>query len=117
MHEFARLRQQQEGIATEVAFLAKARPTLAEHLPRLAAKRFRRVIVQPHLLFDGELASSVRRQIEEVSAQHSQTEWLLTPLLADMAGECGIGTEVLADWVCRRLAAASFRVVAPAGEH
>jgi sirohydrochlorin ferrochelatase len=117
MHEFSRLRQQQEGIATEVAFLAKARPTLAEHLPNLAAKGYRRVVVQPHLLFAGELASSVQRQVAAISAQHSQTEWLLTPLLADLAGEIGIGTEVLADWVCRRLAGASFRVVAPAGEH
>jgi sirohydrochlorin cobaltochelatase len=102
MHEFARLRQDRAGIASEVAFLAKARPLLADHLPRIAARGYRRVIVQPHLLFAGELAASVERQVAEISAQYSRTEWLLAPLLADSVGERGIGTQLLAHLVAQR---------------
>jgi len=116
MQEFAQLRQEAEGgIPTEIAFLAMARPSLDEQLPRIAVSGFRRVIVQPHLLFQGELASSLARQVQSV-AQNSRSEWLLTPLLADLAKEVGIGTKILADVICERYRAATIRVVAPAGE-
>jgi len=103
MHEFASLRQRMEGgMHTEVAFLAKARPSLAEQLPRIAGLGFRRIVVQPHLLFAGELAASIERQVAAAAAQYSQTEWLLASLLADPPGECGGGTELLAQVICER---------------
>jgi sirohydrochlorin cobaltochelatase len=109
MQEFARLRQQQEGeMATEVAFLAMARPALAQQLPRIAGRGFRRVIVQPHLLFEGELASSLSRQVAAIAAEYRSQEWLVTPTLADD------GT--LVELVCRRFQEATIRVAAPAGE-
>ena len=66
------------GIHTEVAFLAMAKPSLAEQLSQIAAAGFRRVIVQPHLLFQGELASSLARQVaaQNSQARESQIEWL-----------------------------------------
>ncbi len=123
MQEFARLRQQQEGgIPMEIAFLAMARPLLAEQLPPLAAGSFRRVIVQPHLLFQGELASSLARHVAAIAAEQPGQEWLLAPLLADAVPERGeeptarVGTEALVNRICQRFREAAIRVVAPAGE-
>jgi sirohydrochlorin cobaltochelatase len=118
MREFARLRQRLTGgMHVEVAFLAMAQPRVREQLPRIAAAGFRRVIVQPHLLFQGDLATSLEEEVAKISARNSQTEWLLTPLLADLAGEEGIGSDILAEVVCKRFREARFRVAAPAGEH
>lgn len=84
MHELARRRQAQTEVGRAlVAFIAMARPSLDESLPAIAAARYRRVIVQPHLLFEGELADSVRRQVAAIAAKHPEQEWLVTPLLAD----------------------------------
>jgi len=104
MHDFARLRRAMEGggMPTEVAFLAKARPSLADQLPRIAAQGFRRVIVQPHFLFAGELAASVERQVATATAEFPQTEWLLAPLLADLPSVNGSGTELLAKVIYER---------------
>jgi sirohydrochlorin cobaltochelatase len=96
MQEFANLRQHQEGgLPTEVAFLALARPLLEERLRQLPAANYKRVIVQPHLLFAGELADSLRQQVAAVGLAHPKTEWLVTPLLADALGMAGAGTELL----------------------
>jgi sirohydrochlorin cobaltochelatase len=120
MQEFARLRQQQEGgVATEVAFLAMARPSLAQQLPRIAARGYRRVIVQPHLLFQGELASSLGQQVAATAAEHPAQEWVVTRLLADEPAEKRASEgqlTTLVELVCQRFREAMIRVVAPAGE-
>ena len=112
MQEFARLRQQQEGgLRTKVAYLAMAQPLLGEQLRQLAAANYNRVMVQPHLLFEGDLADSLRRQVAAAASAHPKTDWVVTPLLADALGERGIGTELLADvMVDRCLEWASFDV-------
>jgi sirohydrochlorin cobaltochelatase len=103
MQEFARLRQQHEGgLRTDVAFLAMARPLLHECLNQLAAASFRRVIVQPHLLFDGDLAELLRRQVESTAKAHPEQDWLVTPLLADKLGEVGCGMELLVEAILAR---------------
>jgi sirohydrochlorin cobaltochelatase len=117
MHEFARLRQEREGTAVEVAFLAMAEPPLADQLSRLAASGYRRIVVQPHLLFQGELASSLAEQVAVVAARNSLQGWLLAPLLADLAGAKGAGTGLLGNVISERYRSATIRVVAPAGEH
>jgi sirohydrochlorin cobaltochelatase len=84
MHEFAALRQRlAENLHVEVAFLAMAQPSLAVQLKAIAQQSYSRVIVQPHLLFHGELLDSLRRQVGEMSQNHGQTQWLLAPALAD----------------------------------
>jgi len=103
MHEFARLRQAMEGgLPTQLAFLAKAQPFLGDQLPRIASEGFRQIVVQPHLLFDGELAASALRQVAAAAAQFPHVQWLVTPLLADPPGAAGIGTELLAKIICDR---------------
>jgi sirohydrochlorin cobaltochelatase len=105
MQEFAKLRQQQEGgLPTEIAFLAMARPLLEEQLRQVAAANYRIVIVQPHLLFAGELAESLHQQVSAIAKAHSKTDWLVTPLLADALGEVGLGTELLLEAMVDRCA-------------
>jgi len=117
MEEFARLREQQEGrLRTEVAFLAMARPLLGEKLELIAAAKLRRVIVQPHLLFDGDLADSLRQQVDRTAKAHSEKEWLVAPLLADALGKFGIGTELLIEAILARCEEAAIRVVASGGD-
>jgi sirohydrochlorin cobaltochelatase len=113
MYEFARLRQMAGGgIDTEVAFVAMAHPLLRETLRRLAASEFRWVLVQPHLLFQGEIADSIREQVAKLAAEHSKLEWIVTSLLADPPGQNGRGSEILANVILDRLNEAGIRVVA-----
>jgi sirohydrochlorin cobaltochelatase len=104
MHRFAELRHQADLAAvTEVGFLAMARPSLAEILPRIAAQSWRRVVVQPQLLFEGELADNLRQSVAQIAAGHPAQQWLVAPLLADPPGECGDATERLVDVLLDRI--------------
>src|SRR5262245_33980646 len=104
MHELARLRQIDTGGArTEVAFVAMARPALCDQLQRLAVDGIRRVIVQPHLLFEGEIADTIRDHVRKMAAERSSQEWLLAPLLADLPGQNGAATKLLTESMCDRI--------------
>ena len=90
MHRFASLSRQARRVgSTEVCFLAMAEPRLKPTLQALAARRLRRVIVQPHLLFDGLLLADIRSAVAACREQHPETQWLLadrlgpTPLVCD----------------------------------
>lgn len=88
MHRFANLRHDSSLAAeTRVAFVAKASPPLADMLADLAGGPYQRVVVQPHLLFAGEIADSIRRQVAEIAGQNVGQQWLVSPLLADPAEE------------------------------
>ncbi|HTQ38931.1 MAG TPA: sirohydrochlorin chelatase [Pirellulales bacterium] len=68
MQRFAALRAQETAVdRVEVCFAAVATPTLKEALKRAALSEYRRIVVQPHLLFTGE----VLRQIGEAVSQWS----------------------------------------------
>ncbi|MEX2173846.1 MAG: CbiX/SirB N-terminal domain-containing protein [Pirellulaceae bacterium] len=122
MHEFASLRSA-DGVAatTEVAFIAMAQPSVTAMLPRVAAAGYRRVIVQPHLLFHGELLETLRTDVRTVAAAHPQQEWLLSAHLSSgLGGALGTGCpadEWLAHAIHQRfdeaLCRAAIRVVAP----
>lgn len=79
MSRFARLRAEQlPGVTVEVCFYALAEPKLEPTLTRIANSSARRVVVQPHLLFAGE----VRRGIELQAQMHAmqaagRQQWLL----------------------------------------
>ena len=104
MYEFARQRQNAAGgVHAEVAFVAMAQPLLSEQLRRLAASEFRRVIVQSHLLFEGDIADSIRDLVSRIAAEHSRQEWLLVPLLAEIPGQRGRATDLLVNVTCDRL--------------
>ncbi len=85
MHRFAALRAERSaGVPVETCFVAMQTPALAPTLERLAAAHHRRVVVQPHLLFRGELLEDIADQIASIAATAPATEWLLTaPLGAE----------------------------------
>jgi sirohydrochlorin ferrochelatase len=126
MHEFARLRQQgletaarQEPrplVKVEVAFLAMAHPLLQKQLAKLVCQGYRRVIVQPHLLFYGELVESIERQVAEMAAGQPDTTWIVTPPLADLPGIVTRATESIQKVILDRCHEAGIRVVVLQGD-
>jgi len=112
MHEFARMRQQShDGLQIRVAFLAMAQPLLASELQKVAACSFRRVIVQPHLLFHGELVAAVEEQVGAIKSRGNGQEWIVTSSLADPGGEIGCGTELLTNVMWERYQQGAIHVV------
>ncbi|HUE69437.1 MAG TPA: sirohydrochlorin chelatase [Pirellulaceae bacterium] len=84
MHQFAALLAERAGMqSVRVAFLAMARPQLAEAIAEVDEQTFSRVIVQPHLLFHGELVERLHRQVDQIAAQRPGQEWMVTGLLAE----------------------------------
>ena len=87
MHQFSRLRHELTPCRQlETAFLAMAEPRL-EHALAAVAKRaaardaaepaIRRVVVQPHLLFSGDLLTKCRQLVEQAAAQSPELEWIV----------------------------------------
>jgi sirohydrochlorin cobaltochelatase len=116
MHEFARLRQRAAGFRTEVAFLAMALPSLQEQLTLLAGQGAGQVIVQPHLLFHGDLVDLVERQVAEVAAGHPESDWIVTPPLADPPGTVSVAADLIEKVILDRVRSASIHVVARGGD-
>lgn len=116
MHKFGRMRHQPDAASeTIVGFLAMAQPSLAEVLAIAASRGFRRVVVQPHLLFAGELADTIEREARRMQAAHPDQEWLATPLLADSQDSPSGGNQFLLRAMGDRIRSA-IRVVAPGPE-
>lgn len=105
MHRFASLRRDRmKGEQVEVAFIAMATPKVSDALHELAQQGWERVVVQPHLLFPGELLDNLTQLVAELRRQRPQTEWVLTaPLAADL-GDGGPANRLLVDAVVGRVA-------------
>ncbi|MCI0360177.1 MAG: sirohydrochlorin chelatase [Planctomycetaceae bacterium] len=113
MHEFARLRTAMTPLAqTHVAFLAMAQPLVGDILPQLASRGLPRIVVQPHLLFHGELYDALLAKVAECRRLNPATQWIVTSYLAcDSA--CGSPPdELVTRAVIDRARAAGIRVVA-----
>jgi sirohydrochlorin cobaltochelatase len=79
MARFTRLRWERTPVGWhETCYMAMTRPTLGDALPVVARMGFKRVVVQPHLLFEGELAGRVRRDTNQFAQGHPETEWIVT---------------------------------------
>jgi sirohydrochlorin cobaltochelatase len=79
MLHFAQLRQEMSRVgATHTAFLAMADPPLESELERLARLSPARIVVQPHLLFAGELLARVRSLVQRMSETFPATDWHVT---------------------------------------
>src|SRR5207248_843999 len=95
----------------KVAFLAKATPSFAEMLAQLADSPSRRVVVQPHLLFEGELSEKIAQQVAAAAQKSDKQEWIVTPVLADPPHWEGLGTNLLQKVIRERCLQGSIRVV------
>ncbi len=92
MRRFAELRAAHTPVGrVNVCFLAIQRPTLAEGLAEAAASKFTRIVVQPHLLFRGELFDEIRAAVAAQPRRAGQ-EWFVASMLGS---ELELATAVL----------------------
>ena len=78
MLRFSELRADATPVGrTETCFFAMAEPSFADMLPRTAGLDFSRIVVQPHLLFRGELLSQIGTHVASIAAAHPGQHWLL----------------------------------------
>jgi sirohydrochlorin ferrochelatase len=61
-----------------VAFVAAARPSLNEAMAVLSAGSWKRVIVQPHLLFCGAVLDEVKARVELARLARPEVDWIAT---------------------------------------
>jgi len=80
--QFARLRWEAHPSGwLQTCYAAMAEPSLERSLELVAQWPFRRVVVQPHLLFRGELLSRIERTVESFGREHPGIQWAVTPHL------------------------------------
>jgi len=79
MYRFARLRFEKTPIGwVEICFTALTEPSLERGLEIAAAMPFGRVVVQPHLLFDGELLRRIQDQVKSAGRADPKRKWVVT---------------------------------------
>jgi sirohydrochlorin cobaltochelatase len=75
-----RLRHTPVAVA-RIAYLAMAEPQLDAALAEIAELRYHRVVVQPHLLFHGELLETVSARVAAIAALWPHQQWIVAPQL------------------------------------
>jgi len=116
MHQFAQMRQAICGLKTDVAFLAMARPLLCDQLRHVDCQGYRRIIVQPHFLFDGELVESINQQVGEMIVSHRPTNWLIARPLVNSDSFVTPAAEFMRKVIVDRSREAGIRVVTTKGD-
>ena len=102
VHEFAVARRQLTPVSqVAVAFVAAAQPRLPQTLVEAATSLAERIVVQPHLLFHGEVLHEIRNQVSAIAERFPAKQWLVTDHLGvsqkvveailDLAKKCGLG--------------------------
>lgn len=90
MHRFAQLRAAATPVGRlEVAFTAMAEPNLDQAIERVARLPLRRIVVQPHLLFAGELLERVQATVRRAAETWPDRQWVV-------AGHLGAEPEIAA---------------------
>jgi sirohydrochlorin cobaltochelatase len=88
-HDYAHLlRAGLPPVDTRVAFVAMAAPLVDSVADELSQTNLRRIVVQPHLLFHGELYESLAALAR--SRSRAGQEWLLAPYLARETRNCAL---------------------------
>jgi sirohydrochlorin ferrochelatase len=79
VRQFAALRREQSGVGrADVCFVAAARPSLVDGMGMAAQAGYPRVVVQPHLLFAGQVLDEIQAAVRSIERQTMGTEWILT---------------------------------------
>ena len=98
VERFVRLRREVTPVAfATTAYMAVAEPTVATELEAMASSPYGCVVVQPHLLFHGQLTSDLREMVRKKQAECPEKEWLLAAHL----GACDLVAAAAVDrfWV------------------
>lgn len=86
MRAFSRERAALTNFArVETCFLAMAEPSLEESIEQLGASGLARIVVQPHLLFHGELMQRLAWTTKDASIQFPSTQWVIADYLGPHA--------------------------------
>ena len=84
MQRLGKLLHQRLGIGqTEVGFLAMAQPAAREIIAAAAASRFRHIVIQPHLLFQGELLHRLHADLAAAAAKSPHQTWRMSRVLGE----------------------------------
>jgi sirohydrochlorin cobaltochelatase len=76
---FAALRAERTPAGrVETCFYAMAEPSLDAMLAEITNWPHRRVVVQPHLLFHGELLATIRERVRKAAQAAPRQEWIVT---------------------------------------
>lgn len=76
---FAALRAERTPAGrVETCFYAMAEPSLDAMLAEITNWSYRRVVVQPHLLFHGELLAAIRARVQKAAPAAPRQEWIVT---------------------------------------
>jgi sirohydrochlorin cobaltochelatase len=87
MRKLGSLVHQKLGIGeTQVGFLAMAQPTAKEIIAAAASSPFRQIVVQPHLLFHGELLDQLQQEVSAAAAVSPGKIWRTSRVLGEEAG-------------------------------
>ena len=106
MLHFAQLRHQTTPVAdARTAFLTMASPRLEQVLDEVAHAVVKRVVVQPHLLFAGELLGRIRSLVDRYACEFTHAEWRLAAHLGP--------AEPLATAILQRASAAQATQAGP----
>ena len=91
MTRYAKLLGERVGIGRAVigdvqtSFLAMAKPPLSDVLAEAAQSESDTIVVQPHLLFHGELLEEVQQRVQDWRARVASKQWLVTGHLGPTA--------------------------------
>lgn len=117
MHHFAQLRAENSPVGgVAVAFIAMAPPAVQDVLSQLAEQDWQRIVVQPHLLFHGELLDQLQRLVAAAGVRNPRQEWILAPHLAQgIAAGSSVGEQLVGAILHRfgQAREAAIRVVGP----
>jgi sirohydrochlorin cobaltochelatase len=82
MYRFVRLRFEKTPVGwVEICFTALTEPSLDRGLEIALALPFGRIVVQPHLLFDGELLRRIQNRVEAIGRADPKRTWVVTQTL------------------------------------
>ncbi|QDU27626.1 Sirohydrochlorin cobaltochelatase [Anatilimnocola aggregata] len=103
--EFAALLGEKVGAAgVYTGFIAVAKPSLPEVLEQAAAAGFERIVVQPHLLFSGEMLETTTAAVSHARQTHPRVEWRQAGILgSDLLATNGLAAQHLIQALLERL--------------
>jgi len=82
MRRFTELRMELTRVAWgQTGFIHAQSPNVTEALDALAASELPVAVVQPHLLFEGELIDNLRKEVAERQKQQPDRRWIITETL------------------------------------
>lgn len=82
MRRFTQLRMELTRVTWgQTGFIHAQSPNVTEALDELAAAELPVAVVQPHLLFEGELIDNLRKEVAERQQQQPDRRWIITETL------------------------------------